>query len=164
MRFFPASLLWSALLAGAAVAPLRAAAPVIGSELIQQTNARIEDLYQHRNNPPKPPGPLENPFRIGDSPLASNLNLNPGPGAIKGPGPVVNSDEAMLRQAAASLVFGGLLQMGDLQMLVINKATYKEGGILTVRLQGTPVYLRIVSIKTNTVTLGLNEARLTLRF
>ena len=164
MRLFPASLPLSALLAIAAVAPLRAAAPVIGSDLIQQTNARIEHLFQHRNNPPKPPGPHENPFRIGDSPLASSLNVNPGPGAIKGPVPLVNSDEAMLRQAAASLVFGGLLQMGDVQMLVINKATYKEGGLLTVRLQGSPVYLRIVSIKNNTVTLGLNEARLTLRF
>jgi hypothetical protein len=164
MRFFPASLPLSALLAVAAVAPLQAATPVIGSDLIQQTNARIEQLFHHRNNPPKPPGPHENPFRIGDSPLASSLILSGGPGATKDSAPLANSDETTLRQAAASLVFGGLLQMGDLQMLVINKATYKEGGLLTVRLQGTPVYLRIVSIKNNTVTLGLNEARLTLRF
>ena len=65
---------------------------------------------------------------------------------------------------AITLVFGGLLQIGDVQVLVINKASYKEGGILSVRLQGAPVYLRIISITANSVTLGLNEARLTLRF
>ena len=52
----------------------------------------------------------------------------------------------------------------DVQVLVINKASYKEGGILSVRLQGTPVYLRILRITANSVTLALNEARLTLRF
>jgi len=33
-----------------------------------------------------------------------------------------------------------------------------------VRIQGTPVYLRILSITRNTVMLGLGEARLTLHF
>jgi len=164
MRIRRSSLLWSALLASAATFPLRAAAPVIGSDLIQQTTARIEDLFKYRNNPPKPPGPLENPFRVGDSPLASNLNLSPGPGPATGPVPLANTDEALLRQAAGDLVFGGLLQIGDVQVLVINKASYKEGGILTVRIQGTPVYLRILSITRNTVMLGLGEARLTLHF
>lgn len=149
------------LLTGAAALPVPAATPVIGSQLFQETNARIEDLFQHRNNPPKPPGPLDDPFRIGDAPLASNLNLT---GDSTGPGSPGTSDETLLRQAARSLTFGGLLQIGDLQVLVINKASYKEGGILSVRLQGTLVYLRIVSITSNSVTLGLNEARLTLHF
>ena len=64
----------------------------------------------------------------------------------------------MLRQAAGGLVFGGILQIGDVQVLVINKASYKEGGILGVRLQGNVIYLRLVSITNNSVTLGLNEA------
>ncbi len=164
MKPLAASFPLVALLAGVAAGPLHAAPPVIGSDLIQQTNIRIDDLFEYRNNPPKPPGTHENPFRIGDSPLASTLNLGPGSGAPTGPVPLANSDEVVLRQAASALVFGGLLQVGDLQVLVINKASYKEGGILTVRLQGNPVYLRIVSIKNNTVTLGLNEARLTLHF
>jgi hypothetical protein len=151
------------LLAGAAAVSLPAAAPAIGAQFFQETNNRIEDLFRHRNAPPKPPGPRESPFRIGEAPLASSLDLIGGrPGAS--PAELATSDETLLRQAAGGLTFGGLLQIGDRQVLVINKASYKVGGILTVRLQGTPVYLRIVSITSNTVTLGLNEARLTLHF
>jgi hypothetical protein len=149
------------LLALAATVSLPAATPVIGSQLFQETDARIENLFQHRNNPPKPPGPLDDPFHVGDAPLASNLNLTGEQPAGPPPG---TSDESLLRQAAGTLVFGGLLQIGDVQVLVINKASYKEGGILSVRLQGTPVYMRILSVTANTVTLGLNQARLTLHF
>lgn len=140
---------------------LQGATPVIGSQLFQDTDARIDGLFQQRNNPPKPPGPLDDPFRIGDAPLASNLNLSSNPTVAPTPD---NSDESVLRQAAGGLVFGGILQIGDVQVLVINKASYKEGGILGVRLQGNVVYLRILSITNNSVTLGLNEARLTLHF
>lgn len=149
------------LLALAAPASLPAATPVIGSQLFQETNARIEDLYQHRNNPPKPPSLLDDPFHVSDAPAASNPNITGNNTPVFTPGA---SDEVVLRQAASTLVFGGLLQVGDVQVLVINKGNYKEGGILSVRLQGTRVYLRIVSITANSVTLGLNEARLTLRF
>ena len=159
----PVPTLWlsALLLALAATASLPAATPVIGAQLFQDTDARIENLFQHRNNPPKPPGPLDDPFHLGDAPLASNLNLSTEQPAGPAPG---TTDESLLRQAAGTLVFGGLLQIGDVQVLVINKASYKEGGILSVRLQGTPVYLRILSVTSSTVTLGLNEARLTLHF
>jgi hypothetical protein len=148
------------LLAGAML-PARAATPVIGSQLFAETDARIDDLFHYRTNPPKPPGPMDDPFRVGDAPLASNLNLT---GTGTGPLPPGASDDAILRQAAGSLVFGGILQVGEVQVLVINKASYKEGGILSVRVQGNPVYLRILSITGNSVTLGLNDARLTLHF
>ena len=147
------------LLTGIAGVGLRGATPVIGAQLFQDTDAHIEDLFQLRNNPPKPPAPIDDPFRIGDSPLASDLGVDAGPGVTP-----VTTDESQLRTAASTLVFGGILQIGDVQVLVINKASYKEGGILSVRLMGTPVYLRIVTITPNSVTLGLNEARLTLHF
>jgi hypothetical protein len=151
-----------ALLAACSAAPfLPAATPVIGAQLFQETNARIDDLFQHRVNPPKPPAPADDPFQIGDAPPPV-VPKTPGDGPQ---GPASGApDEVVLRQAASTLVFGGLLQIGDVQVLVINKASYKEGGILSVRLPTGPVYLRIVSITANTVTLGLNEARLTLHF
>ena len=145
----------------AAAISSQAATPVIGSQLFQETDARIQDLYQQRNSPPKPPGPLDDPFRVGDAPLASNLNLSGNSSTTAEP---ATTDESLLRQAASTLVFGGILQVGDIQVLVINKASYKEGGILSVRLQGDPIYLRILTITGNSVTLGLNEARLTLHF
>ncbi|MEO6875287.1 MAG: hypothetical protein ABI222_10755 [Opitutaceae bacterium] len=156
-----ARLLLLPLLATAAALAGRAATPVIGSQLFQETNARIDDLFQHRNNPPKPPAPLDDPFRIGNAPLASAMNLSGAPGV---PAPLGVSDEAVLRRAAGVLTFGGILRIGDTEVLVINKASYKQGGILSVRLQGSPVYLRIISITGDSVTLGLNEARLTLHF
>lgn len=164
MKFFSSSWLLCPLLTGAAALSVQAATPVIGEQFFQDTNARIEDLFQHRNNPPKPPGPLDDPFRIGDAPLASSLNLNGDSTSSSGVASLPPSDDSLLRQAAGGLTFGGILQIGDVQVLVINKTSYKEGGILSVRLQGTPVYLRIISITGNTVTLGLNEARLTLHF
>lgn len=148
-------------LALSATVPLRAATPVIGSQLFQETDARIDDLFQHRNNPPKPPGPLDNPFHVGDPPPAASSSATGGTAPTL---PAGTPDEVVLREAAGNLVFGGLLQVGDVQVLVINKASYKEGGILSVRVMGSLVYLRIISITANSITLGLNEARLTLRF
>ena len=152
------------LLALAAATSLSAATPVIGSQLFQETDARIEDLFQHRANPPKPPGPGDDPFHIGDAPppVVPNAPGDTKPATM--PGAPSAPDDVVLRQAASTLVFGGLLQVGDVQVLVINKASYKEGGILGVRLQGATIYLRIVNITSNSVTLGLNETRLTLHF
>lgn len=165
----PRPILFSLLLA--ALGPLagRAATPVIGAQLFQETNARIEELFHDRDNPPKPPGPLDNPFRLNDSAAAPNSQLagpkgatvtvNPGPEL-----PAATPDEAMLRMACAGLTFGGLIEVGDRLTVVINKANCKEGGLVTVRVQGAPVYLRIVSLTRDRITFGLNEARLTLHF
>jgi len=157
MKFSTLRRLGLTLLLGAAAWPLPAAAPAPAAPFFQETNNRIEDLFHSRTNPPPPPGPQDNPFRIGDASLA-------GSHQPAGPVSLATRDEDRLRDAASGLVFGGLLQAGGVQVLVINKASYREGGILTVRQPGGLVYLRLISITPNSVTLGLNEARLTLRF
>lgn len=150
---------------GAAVAlACRAAPPVIGSQLFQETNGRLEDLFQYRNAPPKPITPRENPFRPIDAPAPPSVHPAADPTTPADTGPKETADESLLRQAFASLNFGGLLQVGDRQLVMINKATYKEGGLISVRVQGANVYLRIVSLTKDTITFGLNEARLTLHF
>ncbi|MCX6944270.1 MAG: hypothetical protein NT173_05870 [Opitutales bacterium] len=162
-RFHP----WlPALLLAATAAGLPAATPVIGTQLFQETNARIDDLFEHRNKPPKPPGPQDNPFRLTDLVAAPEL---PGAtdaqgNAMPDTGPRETPDEALLRQAYGNLTFGGLLQVGDRRMVVINKSTYREGSLLTVRVRGADVYLRILSLTKDSITLGLQEARLTLHF
>jgi len=168
MNTRPTRILLGLLALGAAAPALTAATPVIGAQLFQETNARIEDLFEFRNNPPKPPGPLDNPFRANNLPVlperVTTATTTPGTGTPAATGPQETPDEALLRQAYANLTFGGLLRMGDRPMVVINKATYREGGLLTVRVQGASVYLRIVSLTNDSITLGLNEARLTLHF
>lgn len=163
-RLSPAIALLAAALAGGSA--LRAAPPVIGSQLFQETNARIEELFRHRNHPPKLPGPEGNPFRTVDP--SAPLPAAGGP-ATNASNPIDSApretvDEALLRQAYASLTFGGLLEVGDRQLVMINKATYKEGGLISVRVQNSMVYLRIVTLTKDSITLGLGEARLTLHF
>ena len=152
------------LLALGAAASIRAATPVIGAQLFQDTNTRIEDLFQNRNNPPKPPGPLDNPFRPMDAPIITDPSTTDGSNSSAGPVIRETPDESLLRQAYSRLTFGGLLKVGDRPLVVINKATYKEGGLLIVKVQGNDVYLRIVKLTNDRITLGLNDARLTLDF
>ncbi|MDB6093767.1 MAG: hypothetical protein JWM32_1329 [Verrucomicrobia bacterium] len=160
LRRFPAAAVMLAL----ATLASHGAQPVIGAQLFQDTNARIDDLFQHRLNPPKPPGPTDNPFRARDTvdPLpVVPKNAGPAPGDT---GPRETADEALLRQAFVNLNFGGMLQVGSTQMVVINKATYREGGLIAVRVQGASIYLRIISLTKDSIVIGLNEARLTLHF
>jgi hypothetical protein len=150
----------------AAVPAMQAATPVIGAQLFQETNTRIEEMFGHRNSPPPPPGPRDNPFLLIEDEIPPGPK-NPNDKSDNAPlvvNPNETPDEAKLRQAYSRLNFGGLIQVGDRPMVVINKATYKEGGLLTVRIQGEDVYLRIISLSKDNITLGLNDARLTLRF
>jgi len=154
------------LLLAAVAAALPAATPVIGAQLFQETKARIDDLFQNRDNPPKPPGPLDNPFRTTEAALPPEVAVSTDTGNGNGPvaGPRETPDEATLRQAYSNLSFGGFLMVGDRPMVVINKSTYKEGSLLTVHLHGEPVYLRVLSLTKDSITLGLGDARLTLHF
>ncbi|HNC24858.1 MAG TPA: hypothetical protein PLU52_11680, partial [Opitutaceae bacterium] len=128
-------ILLCAALAAATPFAGRSATPVIGAQLFQETNARIEELFHDRDNPPKPPGPLDNPFRLNDA-AAPNAAQLPGPkGATVAPdqspdAQAATPDEAMLRMACAGLTFGGLIEVGDRLTVVINKANCKEGGHL----------------------------------
>jgi hypothetical protein len=159
-------LLWCLLLVSSAAAA-RAATPVIGAQLFQETNDRIEDLYGKRNAPPKPLTSQDNPFRPLDDPLAAATVSAPAvvaPAAPEIAKVSESSDEALLRQAYTGLTFGGVLQVGGRTVVVINKTNYREGGLLTIHLQGASIYLRIIALTPDSITLGLNEARLTLHF
>jgi hypothetical protein len=162
----PRSRFWLTLgLLGWFAPALPAATPVIGAQLFQDTNVRIDDLFQYRDNPPKRPGPLDNPFRTsGVTAPEPPAAVDPNDKSAAQTGPRETPDEYLLRMAYGSLSFGGLLQVGDRPMVVINKATYKEGGLLIVKVNGAPVYLRIIALTTDSITLALNEARITLHF
>ena len=157
-------LITSLLVLATGVPALRAATAVLGEQLFKDTNARIEDLFQYRNNPPKPPGPADNPFRINDAPIARAMPTDSAGTKAGTVGKRETPDEILLSQAYGSLSFGGLLQVGDRLMLIINKTPYKEGSLLTVKVQGSSVYLRVITLTKDSVTLGLNQARLTLYF
>jgi hypothetical protein len=137
-----------ALLLSAAL--LRAAAPAPPPRFVR-TDAHIGALFRQRDQPPPPPSERDNPFRIGgDTPAAQQPS-----GASAG---------TLLLQATSALKVGGLVQFDGRRHVVINEETYQEGNILTVRVQGQPVYLRIREITAHSVVLSLGETEATLHF
>ena len=132
------------------VAALRAAAPAI-SPRFARTDAHIEALFRQRDQPPTPPGEHDNPFRIGGDTPAAKL-------------PAGASASAILLQVTSLLKVGGLVQFDGRRHVVINEETYQEGNILTVRVQGLPVYLHIRQITAHSVVLSLGETEATLHF
>lgn len=148
-------------LGGFTVTGLHAAGPVLGAEHFKRTHDRIEALFHHRNVSPPPLAPSDNPFRPADEP-ASPLSIAP-PGGERQVSTLTDSE--LLRQAVATLKVGGLVVQGDQRVIIINQTGYKEGGLLMVRLgQNAPLYLRIVSIGRDNVTIALNDATATLDF
>jgi len=164
MKNLSLALLLLSVLAGPA---LTAAAPVAAPQW-KLTRARIEALFRLRNAPRPAPDPRLNPFRLASDPpvaaLAESESVGPGGEPTPPDATPLSPDEALLKQAVATLKLNGAVQIGDRMLAIINQATYKEGDILGVRVQGKPVELNVRHISSHSVTLGFNEAELTLQF
>ena len=156
------------LLLSVLAAPALPAAAPVGALEWKLTRARIEALFRLRNAPPPAPDPRLNPFRLASDPpiaaLAETASVGPGGEPTPPDAPPLSPDEALLKQAVATLKLNGAVQIGDRMLAIINQATYKEGDILGVRLQGKPVDLDVRHISSHSVTIGLNQAELTLQF
>ena len=165
MKNLSLALLLLSVLAGPA---LTAAAPVAAPQW-KLTRARIEALFRLRNAPLPAPDPGSNPFRLASDPAAATAAADaegtaPGSESAAPDSTPLSPDEALLKQAVATLKLNGAVQIGDRMLAIINQATYKEGDILGVRLTGKPVDLDVRHISSNSVTIGLNQAELTLQF
>jgi len=141
-----------------------ASTPSTTNPRFKQTHAHIEALFQNRRTSAKAPDPRQNPFRTAGELLPSVVQAPVSPGENAPPAPAPSSDEDLLRQAVATLKVGGIVLIDGRAQLTINKDTYKEGDILTARVQAVPVYLRIRQITSNSIVFVLNNAELTLRF
>jgi hypothetical protein len=109
-----------------------------------------------------------NPFRLAsDQPVVAAAETEGVTASGEPAAPDImplSPDEALLKQAVANLKLNGAVQIGDRMLAIINQATYKEGDILGVRLQGKPVDLNVRHISSHSVTIGFNQAELTLQF
>jgi len=56
-----------------------------------------------------------------------------------------------------------VLETGGRMRVAINTVNYAEGDVIQVRLPGGPVFLRVTTITSRSVTLRLNEAIHTLQ-
>jgi hypothetical protein len=148
------------LLIGPTAVPVRPADGVPAAAITsraKQTRARIEILFRHRNDPPPPLDPGQNPFRTSSDLPAAVAALSPNAGNQTAE---PTSDDVLLKRAVATLKISGTVVIGDQVNVTINQETYREGGIITARILGTPVYLRIRHITPNSVTFALNDAEL----
>ncbi len=157
--------------AGAAPAPAAGKSAVANPLTVRfkQVQERIAALYQHRNEAPPPPDPRFNPFRTPGTAQVPPPKVEGGdaaPGAADGqvPDRMPSSNLALLQQGAATLKFGGTLEIGGRARLLINARTYKEGDVVQTQVRGEAIYLRIKEIAGRSVTLSLNDAEMTLKF
>jgi hypothetical protein len=125
-----------------------------------QVRARVETLYQHRNETPPPPHPRTNPFRPPGAVVPVAAGETPKPGLPPEPA----SDLATLEKGAATLKISGIFEIGGRSHLVINGRPYKEGDVVATQVNGDTVYLRVRTIARRNVTLTLNAAEMTLKF
>lgn len=135
-----------------------------------QIRERIDALFHYRNDPPPPPDPRFNPFRLaGTAPPAPVAATPPvRPGGTPEPKPAANlgasNSLGILQQAVATLKVSGVFEIGGRSHLVINSRTYKEGDVLQTQVLGEAVYLRVREIGKRSVSLVLNDAEMTLKF
>lgn len=143
-----------------ATVPVRPADGVPASAITsraKQTRARIEILFRHRNDSPPPLDPAQNPFRTSSDLSAAVTSSSPNTGSQPAE---PTSDDLLLKRAVATLKISGTVVIGDQVNVTINQETYREGGIITARILGAPIYLRIRRITPNSVTFALNDAEL----
>jgi hypothetical protein len=155
----------------AAEAPATAKSPPASqpplSPRFKQVRQKIDVLFKNRGETPPAPDPRQNPFRpagavaVADAGRAAGASGEVNLPAVPEP---PSSDLTKLQGSVATLKIGGRLQTGGQLYLMINGKPYKENEVITTQVQGEPVYLRIRQISSREVTLGLNEAEMTLKF
>ncbi len=152
-------LVFLAVLGPTARAPETITIPSLGSRF-KQTDERIAELYQFRDNGYPHIEPEHNPFRL--------VGVAPTPdvptAAKADEPPPADTDAAVLRLGLATLKVNGIVMIGGRAFLTINQGTYKEGDVLLVRVHGRPFYFRIRQIKSNSVVMTLNDEEMVLQF
>jgi len=126
-----------------------------------QTKARIQELLGARQHPaPVPATALPNPFsRSGAS---GNTGVVRTPEAFPETDMPALPDTDALARYAASLKVGGYLVRDGVPHATINGAICKAGDTITVGPRERPVFLYIVSLNAQEITLRLNEVTYTL--
>lgn len=153
----------------AVVSPLLAAESASAAEVKRVTDryaltkARISALLDQRLHPKPLPANPANPFYLAPKEAAGDPAT---PGGESPETPVIPesadlSDIDTIRKYAATLKIGGVLTFSGMLHVTINNTASKVGDTITVGHKDRPIYLRIVGLTPNELTLGLNDAMLT---
>lgn len=157
---FTAGVLLSAAIAPAAPATTKApGATTKASSYAARTKERIDALVNRRLKPEPLPDILPNPFQLG---VATPTNSAAVPQLPDEPA-LPNSDSEALTRYAAKLKIGGTIQLNGRIQLIINQSPYKEGDVIFVDNKDAVIYLQIIRLAPGELTLGFNEAVLTIK-
>jgi hypothetical protein len=135
---------------------------------------RIDSLLSARLKPEPLPRVLPNPFVVVSGVVSAQRSDGSTAEAPAGESPVDAANDTataaqpeefpaftsaeLLARCAATLKFGGMIQLNDRMQVVINNVPRKEGDIVSVTLGPNKVYLRVARISPGSVTMRLNEA------
>ena len=127
------------------------------------TKTRIAALLDQRVHPTPLPNSPPNPFyRPSALPPSDNVPANPVDGATAPAAPDI-SDADTLAKFIAGIKIGGVVEVGNQSRLSINSTLCKAGDVIPAGTKDHPVYISVVRITPDEVTLGLNQAEQTVR-
>ena len=168
-RRLPALLLTAALLsAGSGLAadkPDSATTAALKriSDRYALTKTRIATLLDQRVHPAPLPNNLPNPFyRPSALPVPDDVPATPADVVTVPAAPDV-SDADTLAKFVASVKIGGVIDLGGQPRLSINSTLCKVGDVIPAGTKDHPVYIAVVRITPDEVTLGLNQSEQTFR-
>ena len=130
------------------------------------TKVRVSSLLDARMNPTPPPANPPNPFfRAPDEPADVSHGT---PGGVPDtstllPAEADESDAGTLLKFVSKLKISGLSVLNGVPRLTLNQTLCKAGDIIPVETKGHTVYIQVLKITTEELTLGLNEERQVVR-
>ncbi len=153
------------------VAAQSGSAPTALTEALRRASARfarneerIKVVYGQRRDPQPLPATLPNPFYRGveTSELATMDVTAPETPDVAPAAPDI-TDADTLARLAPTLRIGGFVVRNQQPYLTINSIVCKAGDLIPVtRADGPPVFLQVRKLATDSLTLGLNDAELTM--
>jgi len=138
---------------------------------------RIDALLKSRLDPAPLPATLPNPFQLPPGSAVADPREGPkldlpaghkpeaaGPVPPAASGPVIPGNDAeALVYYAAGLKITGTVRLNGLDHLIINQSPYKEGDLILLSTPTSTIYLQVLRITPDELTLGLNQAVLTVK-
>ncbi len=168
-RLLPALLLTAVLLSGgsglAADKPDTATAAALKkvSDRYALTKTRIAALLEQRIHPTPLPDNLPNPFYHSQViPPSDNAPVTPTDTALV-PAAADISDADTLAKFVAGIKISGLVVLAGQPHLTINSTLCKAGDVIPAGTKDHPLYISVVHLTPEEVTLGLNQAEQTVR-
>ena len=130
------------------------------SERYALTKARIATLLDQRLHPVPLPANLPSPFYHPPATPADGTVpgvIGPPAETAAVPAEADITDADTLKKFVDALKIGGLTILNGRQLLTLNQTLCKEGDIIPVDRKGRTLYIKVVKITPDELTLGLND-------